>query len=223
MASSVRYAALLLVLLCAPAQGTPILDEATFQRVAPGATTASFNAYPTGFYPGTSFSLGNVAVHLTNVGSAPIFPPPGPFDFGFTTNFLSTGVAERGNNVVIEAFGPDPVAIGMRIVSVYPVSITADYLNGRESLEFSSPRAAFLGFVANSEQRAILSVRISVAPGAAVENPIVNIGEVTSAPRAAPVESTVAVPGLSIVGLVILGAAIVSIRALQSFAGKRHR
>ena len=219
MASLVRLATFLLVLVHAPAQGSVITDEAAFHRAAPGATTASFNAYPVGFLQWTGLPLGSVAfVRLTNAGAAPIFAPPGPFDFGFTTNFLSTGVADGGNNVVIEPFSPLTVAVGMRMVSVHPVSVIVDYVNGSESFVFSSSRAAFLGFVATSGQQAIASVRISVPPEALIENPIVNIGEVTSAPRPTAVESTIAVPGLSAVGLLVLSAAIVLIRikALRS-------
>lgn len=188
------------------AEARTFSDETTFLGAVVNPTTVSFDIFSVGFLPQTTLELGDVTVVLTNSGSAPIFPP----GFGgFTTNFLSTSAQDGGNNVVI-SFPAGTAAAGFKIVSVFPVTLTATYVaSGAETIEFSALHVTFLGFAGGSE---LQSIRIS-SPFTPELTPIVNIGNITYASALA----TVAVPTLSEVTLLALAASFLLIawRALR--------
>ena len=177
------------------AEARTFSTEAEFLAAVAGTTTVSFNPFSVGFLPQTTLQLGDVTVTLTNSGSSPIF---GPGPFGFTTNFLSTDVQDGANNVVI-TFPAGTQAAGMKIVSVFPVTVTATYLDtGTETVTFSSSQVAFLGFADGS---GLQSIQIS-SPLAA-NTPIVNVGDITYASELTG-SSAVEVPTVSEIGLLLL-------------------
>lgn len=178
------------------AQAVTFSDEATFLAAVTSPTTVSFNLFSVGFLPQTTLQLGDVTVTSTIAGSSPIF---GPGSFGFTTNFLSQGVQDGGNNVVI-TFPAGTQAAGMKLASVFPVTVTATYLDtGTETVTFSASQVAFLGF---GDASGLQSIRISSLFTPA-QTPIVNVGDFTYAPVViAP--ATVEVPTLSQAGLLLL-------------------
>lgn len=166
-------------------------DETDFQHAILGPTTVSFNLFSVGFLPQTTLQMGAVTVVLTSSGTSPIF---GPGPFGFTTNFLSVGVQDGGNNVVI-TFPAGTRAAGLKIASVLPVTVTATYASGSEVANFSASQVSFLGFAGSSE---IQTITIS-SPFVPQTVPIVNVGDITYASALA---SVVPVPTLSELGLV---------------------
>jgi len=168
-------------------------DEAEFQQSVLAPTTVSFDLFSVGFLPQSSLQLGDVTVLLTASGTAPIF---GPGPFGFTTNFLSVGVQDGGNNVVI-SFPAGTLAAGMKIVSVFPVTVTANYLGaGPATVSFSAGQVSFLGF---ADGAGLESITIS-SPFNPQSTPIVNVGDISYASELAPLS----VPTLSEIGLVVL-------------------
>src|SRR5262245_43053631 len=93
----------LIVVVCCAVRTTDartFSSEAEFLQAVVAPITVSFNQFPVGFLPLTTLQLGGVTVRLTMSGSAPIFGP-GQGGLGFSTNFLSTGVQDGRNNVVI--------------------------------------------------------------------------------------------------------------------------
>ena len=75
--------------------------------------------------------------------NSPIFDP-GPF--GFTSKFLSIAVQEGVNNVV--SFPAGTKGGGMKIVSVFPITVTATSGSGEmQTVNFSASQVSFLGFV----------------------------------------------------------------------------
>ncbi len=167
-------------------------SETEFLQAVVAPTTVSFNQFSVGFLPQSVLQMGDVTVTLTNSGSAPIF---GPGPFGFTTNFLSIAVQESVNNVVI-TFPAGTRAAGMKMASI-PVTVTATYTSGTETVTFSAGQVSFLGFADGS---GLQSIRIS-SPFVPQSTPIVNIGDIT---YASGLVSVVAVPTLSEVGLLLL-------------------
>jgi len=168
-------------------------DEAEFQQSVLAPTTVSFNLFSVGFLPQSTLQLGDVTVQLTASGTAPIF---GPGPFGFTTNFLSVGVQDGGNNVVI-TLPAGTLAAGMKIVSVFPVTVTANYASAPPATaSFSAGQVSFLGF---ADAAGLESIRIS-SPFTPQSTPIVNVGDITYAAGLVPVS----VPTLSELGLVVL-------------------
>ncbi len=172
-------------------------DEATFQQSVLAPTTVSFNLFSVGFLPQSSLQLGAVTVLLTASGTAPIF---GPGPFGFTTNFLSVGVQDTGNNVVID-FPPGTQAGGMKIVSVLPVTVTANYAAAPPAtVSFSAGQVSFLGF---ADPGGLQSITIS-SPFNPLSVPIVNVGDISYASGLA----AFSVPTLSEIGLVVLASSL---------------
>jgi len=173
---TVGWGALALIACCSPLHASvqSLSDETTFQQSVGPITVESFDQFPTGFLPQTTLQLGDVTVTLTNSGTAPIF---GPGFGGFTTNFLSIGVQDGGNNVLI-TFPTGTVGAGLKLVSVYPITVTATASSGESNtVTFSSSEVAFLGFVADST---ITQIRISSVFIPQL-TPIVNIGDISYA------------------------------------------
>jgi hypothetical protein len=178
------------------AEAVTFSDEAAFLAAVTNPTTVSFNLFSVGFVPQSTLQLGDVTVTSTAAGSSPIF---GPGSFGFTTNFLSEGVQDGGNNIVI-TFPAGTQAAGMKLASVFPVTVTATYLDtGTETVSFSASQVAFLGF---GDTSGLQSIRISSLFTPA-QTPIVNVGDITYAP-ALTAPATVEVPTLSQAGLLLL-------------------
>ncbi len=190
--------ALGLAIACCAAQpalaAQTFTSEAAFLESVLAPTTVSFDLFPVGFLPQSSLQLGAVNVLLTASASAPIF---GPGPFGFTTNFLSIGVQDTGNNVVI-TFPPGTRAGGMKVVSVLPVTVTAGYASEPDvTVPFSASQVAFLGF---ADPGGLQTITIS-SPFNPQSTPIVNVGDISYASSLAGV---VAVPTLSDLGLAAL-------------------
>ncbi|HXU29012.1 MAG TPA: hypothetical protein VN851_00405 [Thermoanaerobaculia bacterium] len=149
----------------------------SFLAAVVGPTTESFDQFPTGFLPQTTLVMGALTVQLTNSGSSPI-QAPGPF--GFTTNFLSTGVQDGDNNVVI-TFPAGTKAAGMKLVSVFPVTVAATFASGTVVENFSASEVSFLGFAEGGGLNGGLqTIRIS-SPVTPSGTPIVNVGDITYA------------------------------------------
>jgi len=199
-----RCVCLIPLLVCltvsaAGAQPTSFSDEAAFQQAVLNPTTVSFNSFPVGFLPQSTLPMGAVTVVLTTNGAAPIF---GPGPFGFTTNFLSVGVQDGNNNVVINLPAGTKGA-GMKIVSVFPVTVTAaSGSGGSQTVNFSSSQVSFLGFI---DPTGINTITIS-SPFVPQLTPIVNVGDITYAADLA--SSVVTVPTVSGLGLLVLAASL---------------
>jgi len=158
-----------------PTAITTYTSESLFNSAAGPNQTASFNIFPTGFLPQTVLQMGSVTVTLTNSGSAPIFAPPAA---GFSTKFLSTGVQDGSNNVLIDLpFGTK--AVGMKVSGSSAIAITAIDENGGTAVTHPSglPQIDFRGF---SSQANIWRIRIS-SPLNPQSTPIVQIGDITFA------------------------------------------
>lgn len=191
-----------------------ITNEAEFRDAGGARTTVSFNVFNVGFLHDTTLRMGAVTVRLTNAGSAPIF---GPGMFGFTTNFLSTGVQDGANNVVL-TFPPGTQAAGMSIVSVLPVIVTAYYASGSEVVTFSASQVSFLGFAESPGLQGFQRITIS-SPYDPLRTPIVNVGDIT---YAAGLASTgVSIPTLTNTGLVLLAFGLML--ATRRFPAARNR
>jgi hypothetical protein len=149
-------------------------DEAQFQEAVGGRTAESFNQSPVGSIPRNTLQLGGVTVTLRLAGGINI---SGPGLLGFPTNFLSTGVQDGGNNVVI-TFPSATRGGGMKLASVFPVTLTATSASGKSStVTFSASLVSFVGFVADS---GLAQIRIS-SPSDPSHTPIVNIGDISYA------------------------------------------
>ena len=173
-------------------------DEAEFLQAVVNPTTVSFDLLSVGVPPPSPFQLGDVSVELTVSSSGLIF---GPGPFGFTTNFLSVGVKDDANNVVI-SFPAGTTAAGMKLVSVFPVTVTATYGDsGTETVTFSASEVSFLGFADGS---GLQSIRISSPLTPSPDIPIVNLGDITYASAL----QIVAIPTLSEAGLLLLALAL---------------
>ncbi len=147
-------------------------DETAFADAVHPSRTASFDLLPVGFYPHTTFELGGVSVELTDAGSAPIF---GPGWLGFTTNFLSTGVQDGANNLVL-TFPPGTLGAGAKVASVFPVTVVAtDFAGCSTTTVFAAETVRFLGFGGGA---GVHSIRIT-SPFAPLHTPIVNVGDLT--------------------------------------------
>jgi hypothetical protein len=184
-------------LVVSTAAARVITSETEFRDAVVSPTTVSFNQFGVGFLPQTTLQMGAVTVRLTNAGSAPIF---GPGSFGFTTNFLSTGVQDGGNNVEI-TFPAGTKALGMKIASVFPVTVTASYASASEMVTFSASQVSFLGFAESPGLQGFQRITIS-SPFDPLRIPIVNVGDITYASGLA--NSEISVPTLSGTGLAIL-------------------
>ena len=161
-------------------------DEAQFQQAVGGTTAESFNQSPVGSIPQTTLRLGGVTVTLTLAGGINI---SGPGFLGFLTNFLSTGVQDGGNNVVI-TFPSATRGGGMKLASVFPVTLTATSASGESrTVTFSASLVAFVGFAADS---GLAQIRIS-SPSDPSHTPIVNIGDISYA--AAQISCGIGSPG----------------------------
>ena len=172
-------------------------DEAEFLQAVVNPTTVSFDLLSVGVTPPSPFQLGDVSVELTS--SPGLIFGPGPF--GFTTNFLSVGVKDDANNVVI-SFPAGTTAAGMKLVSVFPVTVTATYGDsGTETVTFSASEVSFLGFADGS---GLQSIRISSPLTPSPDVPIVNLGDITYASAL----QIVAIPTLSEAGLLLLALAL---------------
>ncbi|MDQ6619300.1 MAG: hypothetical protein M3Z31_06310 [Pseudomonadota bacterium] len=199
-------------------------DPQTFAQLVGPASVASFNAFRPGLQP-TTLTLGNVTVVLTRAGSAPIFDPLSS-PIGFTTNFLSTGVQDGDNNVLIR-FPSGTRFATLQIRSVFPITVTATFASGdTETRAFSSTAPTFMGVLDTS---GLVELRIS-SPVRPSLTPIVNIGDVGygsqlsftiidvgSAVRGAATDAraipTLATPALPILALLV---AMMSIRSLAA-------
>ena len=176
-------------------------DEAEFLQAVVNPTTVSFDLLSVGVPPPSPFQLGDVSVELTVPSSGLIF---GPGPFGFTTNFLSVGVKDDVNNVVI-SFPAGTTAAGMKLVSVFPVTVTATYGDsGTETVTFSASEVSFLGFADGS---GLQSIRISSPLTPSPSIPIVNLGDIT---YASALQIAVAIPTLSEVALLLLALALLA-------------
>jgi hypothetical protein len=140
--------------------------------------------------------MGAVTVQLTNAGST-LIQGPGPF--GFTTNFNSSGVQDGNNNMVI-TFPAGTRAAGMKIASVFPVSVTATFASGTEAASFSASQVSFLGFAEGPGLSELQKITLSSPPAPNI--PIVNVGDITYASGLAG--SVVTVPTLSPGGIAAL-------------------
>jgi hypothetical protein len=194
-----------------PAAGRVLTSESDLRDVGGVTTSVSFDQFRVGFLPDTSLQLGGVAVRLTKAGSAPIFGP-GAFGIGFTTNFLSTGVQDGGNNVVL-TFPAGTIAAGAKLVSAYPVTVTAVYATGVEEATFRASDVAFLGFAESAALQGFQRIMVSSAYDPA-QTPIVNVGDITYA-MGQP-NSLVFVPTLTSAGmaLLVLGLALAGGRSV---------
>jgi hypothetical protein len=194
------WMALILIIYCGEvpaANARTFSNEAEFQQAVLDPITVSFDLFSVGVPPQSTLQLGDVSVELTNPLSPLIF---GPGPFGFTTNFLSAGVQDGGNNVVI-IFPAGTKAAGLEIVSVFPVTVTATYaLAGTETVTFSASQVSFLGF---ADPSGLQSIRIS-SPFTPSSTPIANIGDITYAAALVPA----AVPAMSEVGFLLLALAL---------------
>ncbi len=209
--------ALLGCLAAVPAAARTFSDEPTFLAAVTAPTTESFDQFTPGNLAQTTLAMGALTVQLTSSGSTPI-QSPGPF--GFTTNFLSTGVQDGGNNVVI-TFPAGTKAAGMKIVSVFPVNATATFSTGTESATFSGSTVSFLGFGESAGLIGLQSITIS-APFDPALTPIVNVGDITYASGlAGPV---VAVPALTFPGFaaLALGLLVAGWRMSKNRSGRRE-
>jgi hypothetical protein len=182
-----------------------ITSEAEFVNAVLAPTTVSFNLFSVGFLPQTTLQLGSVVVQLTSAGSAPIF---GPGAFGFSTNYLSTGVQDGNNNVVI-TLPAGTQAAGLKIASVYPVSVTASWASASETVPFSASQVSFLGFAESPGLRGLQRITIS-SPFVPLQFPIVNVGDITyaSALAGSGVSTGPAVPTLSNYAILLLAFAL---------------
>lgn len=188
-------------------------DESSFQQAVQNVTIVTFDVYPPGFSNPPVLVLGDVTVTSTAGFNNPIFAP-GPF--GFTSNFLSTGVQDGSNNVLV-TFPPGATGAGMQLVSAFPVTVTAtSFLGASITANFSSGSVSFLGFVADS---GIASIRIS-SPYTPQSTPIVNVGNISYGSNLAP---AVVIPTLSGVGFLLLMAALLlaGLRSLRSLIPER--
>jgi hypothetical protein len=161
------------------------VNQTQFNNVANPNQTASFNAFPVGFYPSTALRMGLVTVQLTNAGSAPIF---GPSSGGFTTNFLSTGVRDDENNIII-SFPASTTGAGfkIRILSDNPVTVVATDFDNNSSPKLSFSSMGSVGFVGFSSVSGVKSIRISAPiPSNKTYVPIANIGDITFRWEVAP-------------------------------------
>lgn len=180
------------------AEALTFSTEAEFQQAVVSPTTVSFDLFSVGFHPPT-LQLGDVSVTSTNAGASPIF---GPGPFGFTTNFLSAGVQDGDNNVVI-SFPAGTKAAGIKLVSVFPVTVTATYVAAAaETVTFSGSQVAFLGF---ADPSGLQSITIS-SPFTPSLTPIVNVGDITYASQL--FASVIEVPTLSEVAFLLLALAL---------------
>ncbi len=184
-------------LVASAVEARTFTDEAAFLAAVTGPTTESFNQFSVGFLPQTTLAMGALSVQLTNSGSTPI---QGPGPFGFTTNFLSTDVQDGGNNVVI-TFPAGTQAAGMKIVSAFPVSVTATFASGTEATSYSGLPVSFLGFATGPGLSGLQTITIS-SPVDPNITPIVNVGDITYASDLAG--SVVEVPTLSPAGIAAL-------------------
>jgi hypothetical protein len=173
-------------------------SETEFLQAVVAPITVSFNQFPVGFLPQTTLQLGGVTVRLTMAGFAPIFGPPA---LGFSTNFLSTGVEDGGNNVVI-TFAAGTRGAGMKIASpsTHVVTMTATYFSGSEVVTFSSLPLSFLGVL---DESGLQSITFSSPNLGDRITPIVNIGDITYALRQ-QVPVPAGIPALSDAALLIL-------------------
>ena len=192
------WIALTLVMFCwrvPVAEALTFSTEAEFLQAVVSPTTVSFDLFSVGFHPLSTLQLGDVSVTLTNSGTAPIF---GPGPFGFTTNFLSVDVQDGNNNVVI-SFPAGTKAAGIKLASVFPVTVTATYVAAAaETVTFSGSQVSFLGF---ADPSGLQSITLS-SPFTPSLTPIVNVGDITYASQL--FASVIEVPTLSEVGLLLL-------------------
>jgi hypothetical protein len=169
-----------------------------------------------GFIP-PYLQLGPVSVLLTQAGSSLVFDPSDvSFPFGFTSRFLSTGVKDGENNVVI-TFPIGTRGGGMRFASVYPVTVTVTSNDGQTVTELtSSSTVRFIGFI---DTVGVRSIRVSSPP--ATNTPIVNIeniivGATLALPSSSnPVASTIPVlslPAVFALVFMLLGFGAVRLR-----------
>jgi hypothetical protein len=150
-------------------------NAVAFGQGVTGLSSVSFNAIPVGIAP-TTLQLGDVSVVLTTAGGAPI-EAPGSLNLDFTTNYLSTGVKDDDNHVVI-TFPPGSKAGGMLLLSFNPVTLTAQTSTGEQRTEtFTSSSVSFLGF---RSQDGIGTITVS-SPNDFNGVPIVNIGDISYA------------------------------------------
>jgi hypothetical protein len=201
-------------LMASAVEARTFTDEAAFLAAVTGPTTESFDQFPTGFLPQTTLVMGAVTVQLTNAGSTLIL---GPGPFGFTTNFNSSGVQDGNNNMVI-TFPAGTRAAGMKIVSVFPVSVTATFASGTESASFSASQVSFLGFAEGPGLSGLQTITIS-SPFTPSLVPIVNVGDITYA--SGLTGSVVAVPALSPGGIAALALGLL-IAGWRISVARRH-
>lgn len=202
--------------------GVQVLSsELEFRNWFSATQTVGFAQLPTSGVLPTNLQLGPVNVLLTQAGSSFIFDPADvSFPFGFASRFLSTGVKDGENNVLI-TFPVGTRGGGMRFASVYPVTFTATSRDGQTVTELlSSSTVRFVGFVDTSGLR---SVRISSPP--ATNTPIVNIENIILGATLAPPSSTnpapstiptLSLPSVSALVLLLVGLGAVRLRGLPS-------
>jgi hypothetical protein len=214
MARVIGCALFILVSVCKIASAGDIQvfsDFGAFRPAAGDLANASFNAFPIGFLPFGVARFYGLTVTLTQSGSFPIF---GPGPFGFTTNVLSSGVKDGQNNVVL-SFVPSTRAAGMKIVSVFPITVTALSGSGDSTtVPFSAAQVSFLGFASPS---GITTIRIS-SPGGSQLTPIVNIGDIAYGFASLPADFSI--PTLTTLGLLLMAALLLFVGSRS--LGVRH-
>lgn len=131
----------------------------------------TFDQFAPGNHP-PSLVLGDLSATLTTAGAARI-SAPGPFFF--TTNFLSTGVADNDNNVVV-TFPPGTRAAGMYFVAgAEPeVTVTATDFAGGGVSALVMHGDPFVGF---SSSEGIHTIRFS-SPVNPLGVPFANVGDI---------------------------------------------
>lgn len=181
-------------------------DEDEYLSRLPQSGGGTFDIFSTGPQP-TFLDLGEVTVELTLAGGALIFGP-GDLNLGFTTNFLSSGVQEGDNNIIIRVPG-GAYSIGVQIaVPAQPppnVSITARTVSGDTlTTNFRSLVVAFAGFGAENP---IESIVISSEQDDR-NTPIANLGDITFGQTPLSTSAPEAIPTLSVLSLVLLAGAL---------------
>ena len=195
-------------------------DASAFAGLVGTPTVASFNALPAGFLPQTSVMLGGVRIDLTNSGSFPVFEPGEIPLIDFTTRFLSTGVQDGDNNVVITVPGGTGF-VTLNLLSYLPVTVAFTLGSGAvETVTFQSTRVAFLGAIGDPQVR---TVRIS-SPTDPRSTPIVNVGDIGYGSSVVYGDASAAPSsGIPTVSPVALGALAVVLAMLAFVAIRRGR